>query len=135
MSYSRKELANYRISRAFESIEEADLLAKNEHWNTTANRLYYACFYAASAFLLSNELEAFTHNGVKTAFNRELISSAILPRSYGLLYNKLFNLRQDADYRDYRDLTEEVVFPMIQETRELVQALKELVEAEGSDGP
>ena len=51
MSYSRKELANYRISRAFESIEEADLLAKNEHWNTTANRLYYACFYAASAFL------------------------------------------------------------------------------------
>lgn len=126
-SYSKEELAHYRIERALESLEEAALLAEKEHWNTTANRLYYACFYAASAYLVVNGFEAFTHNGIKAAFNRKLISTSILPRSYGLLYNKLFNLRQDADYRDYTDLMEDDISPMMQEGEALVRALKALV--------
>jgi uncharacterized protein (UPF0332 family) len=128
MSYSKEELANYRMERAWESIEEAKLLAQDNHWNTTANRLYYACFYGASAFLIINGFEASTHNGIKTAFNKELISSNLIPGSYGLLYNKLFNLRQEADYRDYKDLNEEEIRPMTQEVEGLIQELEELIE-------
>ncbi|MBK8493535.1 MAG: HEPN domain-containing protein [Saprospirales bacterium] len=127
MSYSKEELARYRLERANESIEEANLLAQKSHWNTTANRLYYACFYAASAYLVVNGVEAITHNGVKTAFNKELISTSILPRSFGLLYNKLFNLRQDADYRDYKDLSEKDIFPLIQESADLVIRIEALL--------
>jgi len=45
MSYSKEELANYRIERAQEAIEEARLLAAENYWNTAVSRLYYACFY------------------------------------------------------------------------------------------
>jgi uncharacterized protein (UPF0332 family) len=124
--YSKKELASYRIERALESVEEAKLLAEEGHWNTTANRLYYACFYAASAFLVLNGFEASTHASIKTAFNKELISTSILPVSYGALYNKLFNLRQDADYRDFRDLSEGDIVPMIQDVEGLVRQLERL---------
>jgi len=34
-----EDYINYRIKRADESFEEARLLAKNESWNATINRL------------------------------------------------------------------------------------------------
>ena len=126
--YSKKELAKYRLERAKESIEEAKLLAEKGHWNTTASRLYYACFYSASAYLVIHGFEASTHNGIKTAFNKELISTSLLPASFGDLYNDLFNLRQDADYRDYKDLSEKVISPMIQEVENLIIQMEALIE-------
>jgi uncharacterized protein (UPF0332 family) len=126
--YSKEELSKYRLERAKESIEEAKLLSEKGHWNTTASRLYYACFYSASAYLIIKGVEASTHSGIKTAFNKELISTSILAASFGILYNKLFNLRQDADYRDYRDLTEEDIGPLIRECEDLVLQIEALIE-------
>ena len=113
MSYSKEELARYRIARAKESLEEAKILSNSNHWNTAANRLYYSCFYMASAYLVINGIEAGTHNGVKAGFNRALISEEKLDREYGRLYNNLFNIRQDADYRDYRDVKAEKIRPYL----------------------
>ena len=47
------ELVRYRLARATESLAEAKLLLTNDHVRTAVNRLYYACFYAASALLLT----------------------------------------------------------------------------------
>lgn len=127
MSYSKEELARYRMERAKESIEEARVMSETGHWNSTANRLYYACFYSASAYLVFNGLEAGTHNGVKSAFNDELIRSGKLPPELGRLYNKLFKLRQDADYMDYKDVSEQQVNPMITEVEVLVRYIEEML--------
>ncbi len=39
-----RELINYRMQRAMETLEEARLMAGIGHWNACANRLYYAAF-------------------------------------------------------------------------------------------
>lgn len=126
MSYSKEELAKYRFERAEESLAEAKILAASNHWNTTANRLYYVCFYSASAYLVIHNFQASTHAGIKKAFNKELIKSGVLTTDFGLLYNKLFNLRQDADYRDYRDVSQKEIEPMIGQVEDLLRALKKL---------
>ena len=41
---SRIALVQYRLDRADETIKEAELLAKESHYNAAINRLYYACF-------------------------------------------------------------------------------------------
>lgn len=51
----RKELVEYRFSKAKKTLEEVDLHIENELWNTAVNRLYYACYYAVSALLLKNK--------------------------------------------------------------------------------
>lgn len=122
--YSKDELSKYRLERAKEAIEEARLLAGEGHWNTAASRLYYACFYAASSYLVKKGVVASTHSSIKAAFNKELIRSSLLPASFGHLYNKLFNLRQDADYRDYRDLSEEEILPLIADSEALVNQIE-----------
>jgi hypothetical protein len=40
-----RDLILYRLDRAQESLEEALLMQREEHWNACANRLYYSCFY------------------------------------------------------------------------------------------
>jgi uncharacterized protein (UPF0332 family) len=120
MSYSKEELAKYRLERAEESLVEAKILATLNHWNTTANRLYYVCFYSASAYLVVHNFQASTHAGIKNGFNKELIKTGVITRRFGLLYNKLFNLRQDADYRDYRDVSKEEIEPMIEQVELLL---------------
>ncbi len=99
-----------------------------KHWNTAASRLYYSCFYAASAYLVIHSINASTHAGIKTAFNKHLIKEGKLASKFGQLYNELFALRQDADYRDYRDLTEEKINELFPETKALVIALEKLIE-------
>lgn len=40
------------------------MLVANKKWNSAVNRLYYAVYYAVSALLVKNEIEAKTHAGV-----------------------------------------------------------------------
>lgn len=127
MSYSKEELSVYRIERAKRTIEEAKLLANSEYWNSTANRLYYACFYVASAYLILYEIEASTHKGIKTAFNNNLIKTGKLSKEFGQLYNKLFNLRQDADYRDFKEVKGEKIIPLMAEVELLIQEIEGLI--------
>ena len=48
----------YRLQRATETLNDARLPAENGRWNSSINRLYYACFYAVSALLYSQSIEA-----------------------------------------------------------------------------
>ena len=45
MEYEQ-DLISYRLERAEESIEAADLLLKNSMVASSMNRIYYAMFYA-----------------------------------------------------------------------------------------
>lgn len=61
----RQELIRYRITRALQTLEEVEVLVENKLWNAAINRLYYACYYAAIALLLSKKVVAQTHSGVR----------------------------------------------------------------------
>ncbi len=52
-------------------------------------RQYYSCFYVVSAYLAFKGLTAATHSGLKNAFNQELIKTARIDRSDGVLFNRL----------------------------------------------
>lgn len=51
---NRIAIVTYRLERAHETLKEADYNTDGGYYNAAVNRLYYACFYAASALLLSH---------------------------------------------------------------------------------
>ena len=69
----RKSLVEYRLKKAKETFAEISILIENKLWRNAANRLYYACFYAASALLINDCHQAHTHSGVKTALSLHYI--------------------------------------------------------------
>jgi uncharacterized protein (UPF0332 family) len=70
----------YRLFRAEESLQEAEMLASSCHWNTCVNRLYYACFYAVSAFLLKHDLSSTKHSGMRSYFNNNFVKPEIVSK-------------------------------------------------------
>jgi uncharacterized protein (UPF0332 family) len=68
MNEQTKDFIQYRLKRAKETIIEIDLLIDVGHWNTVANRMYYACFYSVGALLLTENSKASTHSGNSMTF-------------------------------------------------------------------
>lgn len=120
-------LIGYRLQRAAESMEEARLMQNEDHWNTCANRLYYAAFYAVSALLVQGGHTASKHSGVKALFNRYYVKPGIVTKESGRLYNRLFDLRQEGDYIDFVFLEAETVEPLIEEMAEFVDTIRSLI--------
>lgn len=90
-----------RLNRAKEAIDEAVLLFQNEHYLTVINRLYYALFYVASAYLAKEGIVAKTHAGTKNQFHQHFIKTGLVNEEIGKLYDELFSERNESDYGDF----------------------------------
>ncbi len=71
------------------------------------NRAYYAMFYCMTALLLSENVQAKTHQGVRAKFGEVFIKTSLLPRILANYVRDAFDVRQDADYDLDADITED----------------------------
>lgn len=118
----------YRVQRAHETLEEAALLRERGHLNAFVNRLYYACFYAASALLLAEGKSSSKHSGIRALFNKEWIKTGRLAAERGQFYRRLYDSRQKGDYGDFVRFEEADVAPWFQEAREFVATVASIAE-------
>ncbi len=102
-------------------------MQREEHWNTCANRLYYAAFYAVSALLVKDGYVAAKHSGIKAMFNQHFVKTGVVTKENGRLYNRLFNLRQEGDYVDFVSFEAATIQPLIAETVAFVDKVRSLL--------
>lgn len=95
MTPEERVLVDYRLKRAREAIEEAGLLFDAGHLHTYVNRLYYACFYAMSALLLTRGSSATKHAHVRSVLHKDFVRLGTIPLEYGQFFDLLFNNRQE----------------------------------------
>ncbi len=95
---SRKALTDYRMEQADSAISDAELLLQNDRLNAAANRIYYACFYAAEALLIRNGIRAATHTGVRQMFGLHFVQKGLIENQWGRFLGKMERMREGADY-------------------------------------
>ena len=126
---SQIKLARYRLKQAEESIDEAVFLLQGKKSpRAVINRAYYAMFYAVLALLIFESYTSSKHSGVLAFFNRRFVKPGIFPVEMGRIINKAFDLRQRGDYREYEELSYDLVCPFIHQSRMFVQSVKEYLE-------
>ena len=130
MKEELRQLVLYQMERAKEAIEEAELLFSKGHIRTSVNRLYYACFYAASAILLAKGYSSSKHSGIRSLFHQKVVKAGLVSPSAGPLYNRLFDARQKADYADLVNFEASDVAPWFDEVRSLINQIENLVAKE-----
>ena len=116
-------LIAYRLQRAEESLQAAEIMHHNQMFTFAMNRIYYAMFYAVQAALVLSGISFSKHGQVKAYLNRELIKTGILPIELGRLYNKAFEYRQKFDYVDFAQADREMVVAYLKDAREFVAAI------------
>lgn len=127
MKASKEDLIKYRLLRARDTYEDAQILAHRKKWNSTINRLYYSAYYAVMALLLFSELKPATHNGAKSNFTEHFIKTERIPKEFGKIYSQLFTWRQKGDYDDLFDFEEEKVIPYFEPVKRLINLIDEIV--------
>jgi uncharacterized protein (UPF0332 family) len=127
MKLQKRDLINYKIERAEESLNEAKILAEASYWNTAASRLYYAAFYAVNALLINQGLIFKTHSGTKTLFHKHFIMNGKVDAQYGTIYNRLSNLRQLGDYEAFEVFSREEVEPYFEMVESFLSMVNEIL--------
>ena len=130
MSLAKEEIeavVAYRKEKAYNTLKEAEDMIDTKHWNLAIQRLYYACFYMASALLMSRGINARTHNGVVGQLGQNFVSKGFLTKDEGRLYSRLLQNRITGDYNDFFDFTRENVAPLLEPTRNLLIKIDELI--------
>ena len=125
---NEEELIKYRLNRAQETLEEADLLLKHNKMNASVNRIYYALFYAVLALLRTKHLISTKHTGVKAFFHKHFIKSGIIEENMGKFYDKMFDLRHKGEYEDFVHFEKEEVKEYLEDARKFVEKIKKYIE-------
>ena len=127
-SEDKLALIKYRMERSYNALKEAQIMAREGYYNASINRLYYACYYAAVALLLTNDIPTQTHNGVKTMLGQHFIATGLLPISAGKTFAVLFNQRHSGDYDDFVYCDQEMFETFYPQAENFVNSVSELLE-------
>lgn len=101
MTENFDDLIKYRITRAFETLKEAETMLDNDFFNASVNRVYYACYYAVIALLLTKAITASSHKGTRQMFGFHFVNSGIISKDQAKFFTDLYDRRQSGDYDDF----------------------------------
>jgi hypothetical protein len=122
------EYIRYRLSKALETLQEANALYANGFTMGVVNRVYYACFYAVSALLLSEGYSSARHSGVISLFERHWIKPGRLPSGIGEFYRNMFKRHHQGDYEDMASFEKSDVEPWLVQAAQFIDAVSKCTE-------
>jgi uncharacterized protein len=125
----KKLLALHRLRQAAESLQEAQYLFTGEQsLRSVVNRIYYGMFYAVLALLIYEPYASSKHSGVLAYFNKRFVKNGLFSNAMGRSLNKAFELRQRSDYREYFELTQDQVEPLLEEGKQFVASVRKYLD-------
>lgn len=95
-----KDYARYRLERAREDLDAAQLLFSHERYRIANNRAYYSIFHALRAVLAFDQFDSSKHSGVISEFRRRYIKEGVFPAELSKMIGAAFMLRNASDYDD-----------------------------------
>lgn len=127
MSNATRALIVYRMERAHEALSEAGLLFEAGHSNACVNRLYYACFYAVSALLVTQGISTSRHGHLRSLLHRDFVKTGLIPMEFGRHFDRLFSSRQEGDYADFVVFKTDDIRPWLDESKAFVDYIEGLI--------
>lgn len=127
MVRKQKEFIELRLTLAKEKIKSAEILFKNESYRDTISRAYYAIYYAAKAFLLSQGQDPYSHKGVNILFHKFCATHNKPDKSFAKMFSMMQEARLNADYKEKFRVSREDADEAIQSAKSFVKEISSLL--------
>lgn len=118
---NRPLIVRMELGKAFRTMEEAEVMMKNNMPSGAAGRLYYAVFHVVNALLIRDKIRIKSHKGAYTMFCMHYVNTGKVPKDYGNKYRQLEIMREESDYNCFYDVT-------IDELQQLIPIAKEMID-------
>ena len=123
----RDALVQYRFQQAFETIELASFLVKNQKLVIAVNRIYYGMYYALTALALETGFETSKHGQLIGWFNKEFIATRKLDSKFGKMLRNAYQNRTKGDYDAFVSFNQQEVELMLAEMVEFIEEIKKML--------
>ena len=106
MDEQAKALARYRLEKAQQVLQSADMLMNmTNDYNSVVNRCYYAIFHSVRSILALERKDFEKHSAVISYFRRTYIKTHIIPVEASDILGEAFNSRNESDYKDFFEVS------------------------------
>lgn len=95
------------LKKAEVRLAESKTLYRDEYYEGSINRSYYAILLAASALLAAKDLNAKTHSGTIKLINLHFVKTGLLSKEMAGVVVKAKKSRESSDYNVYYEAGEE----------------------------
>lgn len=130
MEQYKLDLIHYRIGKARETAEEAELALKHNKLRLAENRIYYAIFYIVHALSILKNFTTSKHTTLKGWFNKEFIFPGKIDKNFYKIYNRAFDKRQEGDYDDFVTFEKEEVLEDFERMKRFLNELEQFIKKE-----
>lgn len=96
-----EDLARYKLERAREEIDTAELLFHNERLKAANNRAYYSIYYSLTAVLCLEPIAFKRNKDTLGYFNKNYVHTGIFPEEIGRNISKAQKVRHASDYDEF----------------------------------
>lgn len=115
------------LEKAGDSLKSAEVELQTGHTVFALNRIYYACFYAATALLVREGRQYSKHSAVAAELNRLFIKPGKIDRKWNKFYQRLFDDRQYGDYHPILSFDAGDIASRIEDAREFIHIIRGLI--------
>lgn len=120
------EFAKYRLNKAKETLNTAEYIFNNiKDYISATNRAYYAIFYAIRAVLALEQTDFKRHKDVIAYFNKNYINTEIFPKNIGRKISQAQSIREDSDYDDQYEPSQEKTLQQINTAKEFISLVED----------
>jgi uncharacterized protein (UPF0332 family) len=126
----KQVLLAYRLKQAEETLSDAEkMLEGGFSPRSVVNRAYYSMFYGVLALFLYDDVHVKTskHAGIISTFDREFIHTGKIDSYYSKLLHKMFDIRQEGDYKELFVISKEEAYKHVNIAKEFVEKIKAFI--------
>ena len=95
-------------------MHSAQMLIKEQDYNSAVSRIYYAMFYRVQAILLTQNVAASTHTGTAQKFGELFIKTGIFPKEFSRHLGYAMERRSKGDYEVFSPIDAETAIDLFQ---------------------
>jgi uncharacterized protein (UPF0332 family)/predicted nucleotidyltransferase len=130
MADHRPEIRHY-MELAREALNDTQFSFEQARYRITANRAYYAVFYAANAMLATLGLQRAKHSGVKATFQERFIKTGLIEDTYSDDYEEAMEKRETSDYDAAFSISEPFARDCLERARRFVERMERYLKEKG----
>jgi uncharacterized protein (UPF0332 family) len=116
----KEQAIQLKLIKAKALLAEVDAQIEHRFFATAINRLYYSCFHATKALLLTKDFTPKTHSGVIAMLHQHFVLNDLFDKTHAAFFSKLMQERIDDDYSDFMVVEFEEIKEFIEPAKQYV---------------
>ena len=123
----RDSIVKIRLNETKETYAEVSILIDNKLWRTAVNRLYYACYYAASALMVQYGYQTRTHSGLIGLLGLHFVKTGKINDETAFVLRSLFEMRQKGDYDVWVEIKPQMFLPLLKPAKDFIETIENIL--------